>query len=154
MSYEQQSGLGGFIYSPQDILDWMNRTNASISQLGSDISSSNVRIEFKSVWAGFRATWQQFYDDHQSWWSRLTGTVADEVANYEEEYRQWLSRYLAEPGNTGTLASVPGNEHSATNAGDLVNSVTKLILVGAAVYVAAVYVPPLLKSHHRTSSRA
>lgn len=138
--------LGGFIFLPGDILDWMNRLHGSIRQLQTDVQGSAVRDAFKSGYSAFVARWTQFYDAHQGWLSRTTGSTADEVAAYETEYNGWRAQYLAEPGNSGTLAQSAANEHGGLQPTPLLDGVTRAALIVGGVYLAVRILPPLLET--------
>lgn len=150
-----QAGMGGFIYLPQQILDWMNRINPSIHQLGTDIRASNVKDEFKQAWSAFESSWTKFYDEHSGggisgWWSRMPGAVADEVAAYEDQFTQWRDSYLAQPGNAGTLTTQPPKEHGTLD--ETFSNVTKLVIAFGVVY-AVVQFGPLVIDQFKKSSK-
>jgi len=138
--------VGGFVFLPGDILAWMQRLNGSIQQLNSDIAASKVGDGFRGAWKSFVTRWQQFYDDHQSWWSRTTGSSADEVAAYENEYNQWVVDYKKEPGATGTFAHPSSEEHGGlTTVTPTIQAITNAALVLGGLYLAVRFLPPLLE---------
>lgn len=144
MSYTQSTAMSGFVFLPQDILDWMNRLNGSVVQLDTDVTASQASDQFRNAWNAYKARWDAFYQAHQGWFSRISGTTADEVAAYEAEYNLWLNGFAKEPG-AHPMAKPSSEEHGGLQLSDSVRGVTQLILVAGGVYLAVVLIPPLLK---------
>lgn len=139
--------LGGFVFLPGDILDWMNRLHGSVLQLQKDVQScAAVRDAYRSGYQAFVARWTQFYDAHQGWLSRTTGSTADEVAAYETEYNGWRAQYIAEQGSCGTVSQPSAAEHGGLQPTPLLEAVTRTALILGGVYLAVRLVPPLLET--------
>lgn len=148
----QPQPLSGFIFMPGDILDWIVRLDGSIRQLDADVSASGVRSAFKTAWKLWFDRWNQFVVAHQSWWSRTSGSTADEVAAWEGEYNQWVKDYGKEPGNTGTFAHPSAaEEHGGLQLSpvQLLEAATKAALVVGGVYLAIKLIPLLTESRTR-----
>lgn len=88
----------GFVVTPNDTLNYMQKVDAAMKSLDADVSKSGDAA-FRASWSDFFAGWSKFFADHQPWYMRLSGTVYDETEDYESTLDKWREQFIARGGS-------------------------------------------------------
>lgn len=102
--------VGALIVSPAAAKDKLNRVNAQIGALDSEIKINVTRPAFLSTWAQFKDNWQSFYDNHQSTTKIFltgTGTVDRKADEYQAELTSWYEALKREAPNARLVFPPP-----------------------------------------------
>ena len=95
--------VAGWIITPQDILDYMNRVDWYAERLKIDIESfPNVPADLRASFDSWWIVWREFYAEHESWWSRQFSSVYDEVEIKEREVKELRARLIKAGGSSST----------------------------------------------------
>lgn len=131
----------GFIITPQDILDYMNRVDWYASRLKEDIEAKkDVPGDIWAAFADWWAVWRKFYADHESWWNRQFSSVYDETEVKERELTQLRARFIASGGKSSTpkpegpAVDPPGGTSFGTQIAGLAIGVA--VVAGGVLYLA------------------
>lgn len=120
----------GWIVMPSTILAYMQRVDAEMQNVDSDITRSSVSAGFKAQWARFYGSWKTFFADHQSWVSRGWGSVYDETEKFESQLHTWHAAFTA-AGGKSTGAAPPNPFEQGPLGANLSRILTVVGVVGA-----------------------
>lgn len=122
----------GFVVTPQDTLDYLNKVNTAVNSLEQDIlTSAFARTRFSAAWSEWADQWREFYREHLPWYERLSGHVYDQTEQYELNLNAWREAFVKAGGKPTAPPSNPGSPF-----GFPVSQLTTLVVVAAAAWLA------------------
>lgn len=131
----QASDASGFIATPGDILAFIEKVDSAASTLNGDILASPLLFgdpSWSAAWVAWFGNWKKFVKDHESWTSRLSGTVWDQTEDYERQFNDYRAQFIRKGGKTGAPVSNTGSSGGLPSLSDISN----LIVVAALAYLA------------------
>ncbi|HSN99564.1 MAG TPA: hypothetical protein VLS89_14820 [Candidatus Nanopelagicales bacterium] len=127
--------VGGFIVTPQDMLDYLNRVNLSAELLNEDVRRTKIATKnaaFYWAWQDWLIVWRQFYNEHLPWHARLSGGVYDETEVKERELMEWRQRFEA-LGEKPTAPPPQGPGGGPSGGGPTLSDIGMTLARGAVV---------------------
>lgn len=92
--------LGGFVYTPQNLADYIELLDGVARTLNGEITGSAARENFKKSWAIFYEQWRGFYADNiggiAAWINRGFGGTNQIAMRYEKLLKKFSKEAKAE----------------------------------------------------------
>jgi hypothetical protein len=126
---ERDAGLIDF-QTPGSIKAEMDTVAAVVHQLDTDIGESNVDASFKRAWRGFVDEWEQFYKDHEGWFSRWSYSAYEKTVEFRKRAVTWREKFVALGGKPSGPTDQPPHA-----VGEELWKYGKWLLAGGAILI-------------------
>jgi hypothetical protein len=91
-------------FTPSTVKAMMTRVNNGVIVMAIDMDKATVSDSLKKSFALFKENWNDFYDDHQGWFSRSLNTTYDMVESFGNQLNVYRKALISEGGETAVPA--------------------------------------------------